>query len=53
MLVVVAQLISLFFGIWFTEVNLMKAFRGHRVTANNLIVQASSLTVFIYLTFLR
>ena len=53
MLMVVLQLVSLFLGIWFTEVNVMKWIRGHPVPMCNFIIQSAALVTFIYVTFLR
>lgn len=46
------KLTTLMLAIWFTQVNLMKAFRGHAISNANFFIQSVSIAGFIYLQWI-
>jgi hypothetical protein len=48
----VLKLLSLLFAIWFSEVNIMKAFREEPISKINFFIQSSSIAIFIFLQWL-
>ena len=46
------QTICLFFGIWFTSVNLAKVYRGHAISMINFVIMSAAWTEFIMVTWL-
>lgn len=50
-MIIAIQSIGLFFGIWFSVVNIMKACNGHSVPFSNFIIMSAGLTAFIMATW--
>lgn len=48
---VVFKLVSLVVAIWFTSVNLLKASRGHTVSAINFFIMSLSIATFVTIQF--
>lgn len=51
LLLIVLKFVSLFFGIWFTNVNLGKLIYKQKISESNFFIQAISITIFIFIQF--
>jgi len=49
---VIIQALSIFIGIWFTTVNVMKCALKHPVNSTNFIIMSGAWTAFITVTWL-
>jgi hypothetical protein len=49
--IAIIKLFCLVISIWYTQVNLIRGFRGSNVSARNFVVQALAIAIFLGIQF--